>query len=62
MLLMLLVSNTVLICSKLEYASVLWNKLTLPNSNKLQNMQKNIESLRYERVIQSSSPCEYSNC
>jgi hypothetical protein len=45
-----------LILSKLEYASVAWNSLTLADSNKLENIQKKFANLCYTRFFRSNSP------
>jgi hypothetical protein len=40
-----------LICSKLEYASVVWNSFTSADSNKLENIQRKLANLCYNRLI-----------
>jgi hypothetical protein len=48
-----------LICSKLEYMSVVWNNLTLADSNKLENILRKFAHLCYNRFMQPSSFCNY---
>jgi hypothetical protein len=43
----LVVLCIVLMRSKLEYASVVWNKLTLTDSNKIENIQRKFANLCY---------------
>jgi hypothetical protein len=50
---------TALVRSNLEYASVAWNKLTLADSNKLENIQRKFVNLCYNRCIQSNCLCNY---
>jgi hypothetical protein len=45
---------TALVRSNLEYASVALNNLTLAESNKLENIQRNVANLCYGRFIQSN--------
>jgi hypothetical protein len=48
----LVVLYIVLIRSKLEHASVIWNKLTLADSNKIYNIQIKFANLCYYRYFQ----------
>jgi hypothetical protein len=48
----LVVSYFASITSKLEYASVVWNKLTLTDSNKIENIQRKFANLCYYRFFQ----------
>jgi hypothetical protein len=48
-----------LVCSKLEYALVAWNNLTLADSNKLENIQRKFASICFNQFIQSDSSCNY---
>jgi hypothetical protein len=50
-----------LILSKLEYASVAWNNLTLADSNKLENIQRKFANLCYNRFIQHNTLCNYES-
>jgi ABC-type phosphate/phosphonate transport system permease subunit len=43
----------VLIWSKLKYASITWNDLTLKDSNKMENIQSKFANLCYSHFIQS---------
>jgi hypothetical protein len=42
--------------SKLEYSSVVWNNVTWADSNKVENIQRNLENFRYSRFIQFNFP------
>jgi hypothetical protein len=46
------VLHVTLIRSELKYASVVWNNLTLANSNKLENTRRKLANLRYNRFNQ----------
>jgi hypothetical protein len=50
-----------LILSKLEYASVVWNNLTLSDSNKLENIQRKFANVCYNRFIQPNSLYNYES-
>jgi hypothetical protein len=47
----LVVLYNALIRSKLEYATVVWNKLTLTDSNKIENIQRKFANLCYYRFF-----------
>jgi hypothetical protein len=47
----LVVLYIALIRYKLEYASVVWNKLTLTDSNKIENIQRKFANLCYYRFF-----------
>jgi hypothetical protein len=50
-----------LFLSKLEYVSVVWNRLTLADSNKMENVKTKFANLCYNRFIQPSSFCNYES-
>jgi hypothetical protein len=50
---------TTLIRSKLAYGSVVWNNLTLADSNKLERIQKMFANFCYKQFIQYNSFCNY---
>jgi hypothetical protein len=54
-----LYTSITLILSKLEYASVVRNNLTLADSNKLESLQWKFANLCYNRFIQPYSLCNY---
>jgi hypothetical protein len=41
-----------LVKSKLEYASVAWNSVTITDSNKLERVQRKFAALRHKRFFQ----------
>jgi hypothetical protein len=49
------VLHITLICSKPEYAFVVWNNLTIADSNKLENIQRQFANLCYNQFIQAIS-------
>jgi hypothetical protein len=56
-----LYTRIILICSKLEHASVVLNNLTLADFNKLENTQRKFENLCYNRFIQPNSFRNYES-
>jgi hypothetical protein len=46
-----------LIFSKLVYASLIWSNLTVPDSNKLEKIQRKFTNLCYNRFIEPKSFC-----
>jgi hypothetical protein len=56
----LLVLNFALVRSKLEYASVAWNSVTITDSNKLERVPRKYAALCHKRIFQDVK-CHYDN-
>jgi lipopolysaccharide biosynthesis glycosyltransferase len=47
--------------SKLEYASVVWNSLSLTDSNKIENIQRQFSNICYYRFFQADILRNYNS-